>query len=272
MPADSIAAASTRARERVAQRLASLRKGCGDDAGEGGAVAEGKRRLGQRFEREERRLHARRRREGAGADVEQGPYAHMRRQHHGQPPVIPRPGPGRHPRNDLLLQHEVHVGDRVDLLDEPEEERRRDVVRQVAGKPQLRRPSRAAARRSNSSASARCTRSSPWSAQRRVSAGTTSGSISMTSSAPAALEQRRADRAAPRSDLHQPLAGLRVDRAHDPVDRAGVVEKVLSVALLRPAHVRDRPPRAASSMASETASSRLPGSARPRPAMSSAVP
>ena len=75
--------------------------------------------------------------EGAGADVEQRPYAHMRRQHHRQPPVVPRPGPGRHARDDFLLQHEVHVGDRIELLDQPEQQRRRDVVRQVADKPQL---------------------------------------------------------------------------------------------------------------------------------------
>ena len=40
--------------------------------------------------------------------------------------------------NDFLLQHEVHVDNRVPMVEQMEEQRRGDVVGEVADEPQLR--------------------------------------------------------------------------------------------------------------------------------------
>ena len=81
---------------------------------------------------------------------------------------------------------------------------------------------------------------------------------------PAALEQRPGQRAEPGSDLDQPLAGLRIDRGDDTREHARVVQEMLPEALAGADHP--------SSSASPIAANRLPGSARPLPARSSAVP
>jgi hypothetical protein len=47
------------------------------------------------------------------------------------------------------------------------------------------------------------------------------------------LQQRQRDRALARADLDQALAGLRVDRQHDLLDHAAVVQEVLAELLLR---------------------------------------
>ncbi len=84
------------------------------------------------------------------------------------------------------------------------------------------------------------------------------------------------DRAATGTDFDQPLAGARIDGANDAVDRAGVVQEVLTVALLGVTvlHQCDAWSRARrpSSSASVSAACRLPGSALRVPARSSAVP
>ncbi len=89
-------------------------------------------------------------------------------------------------------------------------------------------------------------------------------------------KDRCRDRAAAGADFHEPIARTRVDGAHDPVDRAGVVQEVLPVALLGVTvlHQCDawRRARWLSSSASANAACRLPGSALRVPARSSAVP
>ena len=82
---------------------------------------------------------------------------------------------------------------------------------------------------------------------------------------------------APGPDLHQTLAGLRIDRAHDALDHRAVVEEMLTETLaarwpqrLRTGQTDSLCP--ASSIASPTAAARLLASARPLPARSSAVP
>ncbi len=83
-------------------------------------------------EPDERRLDLGRRPEGPRADVEQPRHGAARLQHHGQPAVGLPPRAGGHPVHDLLLQHEVHIADAADLVEQVEQQRRGDVVGQVA--------------------------------------------------------------------------------------------------------------------------------------------
>ena len=53
-------------------------------------------------------------------------------QHHRQPPVFRRGVPGNHALDHFILQHEVHVLDALGVGGEVEQQRRGDVVRQVA--------------------------------------------------------------------------------------------------------------------------------------------
>ena len=79
------------------------------------------------------------------------------------------------------------------------------------------------------------------------------------------------------ADLHQVIAGLRCERAHDALDHARVVQEVLAEAFAArgPRRVAGlaHPCRcAARRLASRSAAPRLPASALPVPARSSAVP
>ena len=98
------------------------------------------------------------------------------------------------------------------------------------------------------------------------------------------IDERLGERAESGADLDQMLAGFRVDGGDDAPDDIGIAQEILSEALALPvalyfgAHVPLSPWAArrssteASRQASVTASKRLPGSARPVPARSSAVP
>jgi len=90
----------------------------------------------------------------------------------------------------------------------------------------------------------------------------------------AGAQQRQRERALAGPDLDEPVAGLRSDRLDDAAQDARIVQEVLAEALAprgadRGAHQRRR---AASSLARCSAAARLPQSARPLPARSSAVP
>ena len=91
----------------------------------------------QRRHPQHRRVDARRRLERFGRHVEQrlDPVAPL--QHHGEPAVVLVAGLGGDPVDDLLLQHEVLVLDGVARLEEMEQDRRRDVVGQVADDAKL---------------------------------------------------------------------------------------------------------------------------------------
>ena len=91
------------------------------------------------------------------------------------------------------------------------------------------------------------------------------------------LEQGRGNRAAARAYLDQPIARLGVDGADDALDRAGVMQEMLAIALFGKArpHQLNAPrflPRPLRSSASANAACRLPASAFDVPARSSAVP
>src|SRR3954470_11851451 len=86
---------------------------------------------------------------------------------------------------------------------------------------------------------------------------------------PRAAHQPLGQRAAARADFHQRLRGLGIDVANDAFQHATVVQEVLTEAFAREGHVgRVR----TNSTARRVAATRLPASARPVPARSSAVP
>ncbi len=89
-----------------------------------------------------------------------------------------------------------------------------------------------------------------------------------------ALQQRPRERAEPRTDLDHVIARPGIDRRDDLRDDAGTVEKVLAEPLARYVRAGHAAAPTTPAMASATsmASNRLPGSARPVPARSSAVP
>jgi hypothetical protein len=98
-----------------------------------------------------------------------------------------------------------------------------------------------------------------------------------------AVEQRQCQRTLAGSDLDDLVAGLRIDGEHDLLDHRTVVQEVLAEAFLRlpgkssrvvqrwPAHLARRRVMAMRVQAL-IAAYRLDGSAMPRPAMSNAVP
>ena len=86
---------------------------------------------------------------------------------------------------------------------------------------------------------------------------------------PGAFCQGIRDRTLARADFDNEIIFGRVDRADNGFDHTRVREKVLAESLSCPV---PRHRRCASSAASSTAASRLPGSALPVPAMSKAVP
>ena len=63
-----------------------------------------------------------------------------------------------------------------------------------------------------------------------------SRSISTACSSGSARQQRQGDRAEARTDLDHALVGLRIDRGHDPLDHAGIVQEVLAEAFARNVH------------------------------------
>ena len=135
-------------------------------------------------------------------DVEQLLHREARLQHHRQPPVVRRRRRRDHALDHLLLQHEVHVAHPLGVAREVEQQRRRDVVRQVADH------AHAGGQRakSNSSASA-CVHRQPR-RESRASRAARSRSISIDLQLLArARKQRRGERAVARADLDQDRRG-----------------------------------------------------------------
>ena len=208
-PAAAIAAASSSAAQRVPQRLAALREGGRDHAGEGRPVAQ--RRRAVRASGCSAKNVDTHRGGGEKAPVpmsNSGVDPHVRRQHHRQAAVRRRAGRAAMRATTSFCSMKCMSAIASICAIEAEQQRRRDVVGQVADQPQARA---VAAQRAQVELAARrrgAPSSSPRPAQRASVRGTTSRSISITSSAPAAVEQRRGDRAAAGTDLRRA-----VDRA-----------------------------------------------------------
>jgi hypothetical protein len=164
----------------------------------------------------------------------------------------------------------VQILDGRRLAEQVKQERRRDVVGQVADDPQA--------------AAAACGQGGEIKGEgvRRVQfaacavhelATQPRGQVAVdlygVEAAVRAAQQFVGEGATSRADFHQAVAGANAKRRHDSPDHGRVVQEVLPEAL---ADVRHQRPRAASPIASCTAAARLPTSALPVPARSSAVP
>jgi len=180
-----------------------------------------------------------------------------------------------------LFQRESHQLDRSlrrRVRQQPEQQRRGDVVGQVGGNAQ---PPAALARQGGEVELQRVR--FVQHAARRIAEALTQqrGEIAIDldgiERAACRREQLAGERAASRSDLHQVIAGLRRKRAHDAPDHRRVMQEMLAEALaarrLRRFRGAGHQRRcAARRLASCTAAARLRQSARPVPARSSAVP
>ena len=152
-------------------------------------------RVRQRNEAHDRGIDLGRRPERPRGDDEETHHAEQRLQHHGEPPVFRRGRQRRHPRDHLLLQHHVHVDELRIELREAKEQRRADVVREVADDAQRRSERREVERRArrrraasiapggNSDAS-RAARSRSISTASRCPARSISGRVSAASPGP----------------------------------------------------------------------------------------
>ena len=189
----------------------------------------------------------------------------MAAEHDAEPPVSFAAGAGRHAVDDFLLQHEVHVMDAVAAVDQVKQERRRDVVGQVADDPQG-----IAERTEIELERVRLVDDHVAPAVETALQRRRQVAVQFDAVKPARfLRERLRDGALPGSDLHDGVLRLRIDGADDRVDGAGIGQEVLAESLARSMRLHRR---SASRAAISTAATRLPGSARPVPARSNAVP
>jgi hypothetical protein len=210
------------AADGVAQQLPPLREPDRDELAQQrriDVVADRQRRHPQH-----RRVDSRRRLEGFGRNIEQtlDPIAPL--QHHGEPAEVLGPGLGGDAVDDLLLQHEVLVLDGTAGVEKMEQDRRRDVVGQVADDAQL-----STRHRGRQGREIDIEHVGLDHVEAR-GAAEPDGQVAIElddGECLAALEQRTGQRAAARPDLDQGLSGTRVDRADDPVDHRSVDEEVL---------------------------------------------
>ena len=189
-------------------------------------------------------------------------------QHHGEPSVRTAAGCGGDAFDDFLLQHHVQIVDVIMGGGDVKQQRRRNVVGQIAD------DSQAAAAHTRQCCKIEiqrigfmqleCLRCAPARAQLGGEIAIDLDGVQRAGLA----DQAFGERAASRADLQQRLLGLRRDFAHDAIEHAAVMQEMLAEPLAREDHAR----LAANSTASRVAAMRLPASARPVPARSSAVP
>ena len=175
-------------------------------------------------------------RNAPGGDVEQRRDRAAGLQHHAQPAIDLAARPGGHAVDDFLLQHEMHVAHRRGVVERMEQDRRGQVVGQVADQADLPVRARAFMRERGEidvEHVARGSASSSPCAARGLGQRHDQVAVELDRRQRAmAVEQRERDRALARADLDQAVAGLRIDREHDLVDDAAVVQEVLAQRLL----------------------------------------
>src|SRR4030095_7240130 len=214
------------------------------------------------------------RRERAGRHTKKPRHANLRLQHYREPAIV-RCGRLRgHPRDDLALQHHVQITQLLFVSGEPEQERRADVVRQIADDAQSRTQRRIVESQRIGDV------------QRELVAGKVGGEARSEIAVDldvvdrsGTLDQRAGKSGQPRADLDQVVAWMRIDGVDDLRDVMSIGEKILpkTFSCDVTAHRDRQPPRCAtSSSARSMAAYRLPGSAAralaPSAARSSAVP
>ncbi len=122
--------------ERVAQGLAALVEGLTHNAFEQAMVFGGVRQGFMRHQTDDGRVDLGWWVEGPGADVEQVFHAAVVLHHDRQPPPIAAARAGGHALDHFFLQHEVHVANQRCVVQQVENQRRGDVVGQVADNAQ----------------------------------------------------------------------------------------------------------------------------------------
>jgi len=206
----------------VAEQLPPLREADGDELAQQDRIDVVAHR--QRRHPEHRGVDARRRLERFGRHVEQGldPVAPL--QHHRQPAEVLVAGLRGDPVDHLLLQHEVLVLDGVTRLEQVEQDRRRDVVGQVADDAKL-----STRRRGGQGGEIDVEHVGLDHLEaRRAAQPHSQVPIELDDGERlAALEQRTGQCAAAGPDLDEGVSRLRVDCVDDPVDDRSVDEEVL---------------------------------------------
>ena len=175
-------------------------------------------------------------REGSRADIEQMSRLEPGREHHGEPAVGTAAGRGGDAVDDFLLQHHVQIVDVLMGGGDVKQQRRGDVVGQVADDAQpaaaharQRREDRTPAHRPRAARSLRC---APARAQLRGEIAIDLDGVQRAGLA----DQAFGERAASRADLQQRLLGLRRDFAHDAIEHAAVMQEMLAETLAREDH------------------------------------
>jgi hypothetical protein len=186
-------------------------------------------------------------------------------EHDSESPIRLAAGRRRHPIDDLLLQHEVHVLDAGVTVQQTKQQRRRDVVGQVADNAQPVAQATVVEFQCIGLVDADVRLAVVFLAQ-----GTGQVAIDFDAvQVPGCSSQRRRDGAMAGPDFDYNVVGPWSDRADDGFDYARVRQEMLAEALARAVFRHDPE---SSDAATSSAALRLPGSAMPRPAMSRAVP
>ena len=211
------------AADGVAQQLATLREADRDELAQERRIDVVAHR--QRRHAQDRGVDARRRLERLGRHVEQGldPVAPL--QHHREPAVVLVARPRSDPVDHLLLQHEVLVVDGVARLEKVEQDRRRDVVGQVADDAQL------SPRRDGGQGREIDVEDVGLDDVEPGRAAQPRGQVAIElddRERAAALEQRTGQRTPARADLDEGLTASRIDRIDDPVEHRSVDQEVLA--------------------------------------------
>ncbi len=193
-----------------------------------------------------------------------------RREHDGEPAVGVAAGRGCHAVDHFLLQHHVQVHHVVDGLEQVEEQRRRNVVGQIAHDSQwsaaLSREVREIERERIADVQAQ--RVAEPRGERRGEIAIDLHRIDAAGRGDEAIR----DRAGAGADLDDAIARTHADRVDDPLSHTGIVQEVLPEPLADDRLHEAWRSREARCVARRSAASRLPASARPVPARSSAVP
>ncbi len=182
-------------------------------------------------------------------------------QHHRQPAIGLAARRRDHPVDHFLLQHEVLVDHAIGELHEPEQQRRRDVVRQVADDAQRSRGERRPVE-------LQCVGFDQGQLVRRELLAQPGGEIAIDldgGDVARAPDEFARQRGLPGADLDDRLVLARLDRIDDPLDHAPVMQEVLAEALARAVlQVRGVGHRRRAAPARRPARSRRAGCPRPR--------
>src|SRR5690606_4610993 len=168
--------------------------------------------------------------ESAGADIEQVLHAAVILNHDRQAAPIAAAGGRGQALDDLLLQHEMHVADQVGMIEQVENQRRGDVVGQVADDAQavciFAEPGEIEFERI-SLVQVKVRQAAEFALQDRYQVKVKFNDIQPR----AAVQQTLGQGTLARTDFHQMLAGTRINAPQDAMNHARIMQKILAKAL-----------------------------------------